>query len=110
MTANNTTPQCPDDPVLRDACVPDGRRLCAHADRDGAGMYRSRPARHAAAVMMMMMIAARQRAARGTGRQQPPRAAGANRFGEPPTGFACARCGRQIVTSIAGVPARRAAG
>ena len=32
-----------------------------------------------------------------------------NRFGEPPTGFACARCGRQIVTSIAGVPARRAA-
>ena len=33
-----------------------------------------------------------------------------NRFGEPPTGFACARCGRQIVTSIAGVPARRAAG
>ena len=39
MTANNTTPQCPDDPVLRDACVPDGRRLCAHADRDGAGMH-----------------------------------------------------------------------
>ena len=27
MTANNTTPQCPDDPVLRDACVPDGQAI-----------------------------------------------------------------------------------
>ncbi len=112
MTANNTTPQCPDDPVLRDACVPDGRRLCAHADRDGAGMH---------------WLAAGQTCRSGDDDDDDDRGAAAggagnragsnrpgplapNRFGEPPTGFACARCGRQIVTSIAGVPARRAAG
>ena len=111
MTANNTTPQCPDDPVLRDACVPDGRRLCAHADRDGAGMH---------------WLEAGQTcrsgddddddrgaAAGGAGNRagsNRPGPLAPNRFGEPPTGFACARCGRQIVTSIAGVPARRAAG
>ena len=69
MTANNTTPQCPDDPVLRDACVPDGRRLCAHADRDGAGMHWLEAGQtcRSGMMMMMMMIAARQPAAPGTG-------------------------------------------
>ena len=33
-----------------------------------------------------------------------------NRFGDPRTGFACACCGREVVTSVAGVMTRRAAG
>ena len=111
MTANNTTPQCPDDPVLRDACVPDGRRLCAHADRDGAGMHW--PEAGQTCRSGDDDDDDRGAAAGGAGNRagsNRPGPLAPNRFGEPPTGFACARCGRQIVTSIAGVPARRAAG
>ena len=77
MTANNTTPQCPADPVLRDACVPDGRRLCAHADRDGAGMHWLEAGQTCRSGDDDDDRGAAAGQRREPGRQQPPRAAGA---------------------------------
>ncbi len=57
-----------------DLCFPGGRRLCAHADRDGAGMHWLQPGqtcRSSATTTMTDDRGAASRSAAGTGGHNP---------------------------------------
>ena len=57
-----------------DLCFPGGRRLCAHADRDGAGMHWLQPGQTCHTTVMTMMTddrGAASRSAAGTGGHNP---------------------------------------
>lgn len=77
MTPDDTTtpararqgkPAAPGDP-----CFPGGRRLCAHADRDGAGMHWLQPGQtcHSSATTTADDRGAASRSAAGTGGHNP---------------------------------------
>lgn len=58
-----------------DLCFPGGRRLCAHADRDGAGMHWLQPGQTCSSSSVMTTITddrgAASRSAAGTGGHNP---------------------------------------